>query len=228
MIHARMSCFALIIWLSCQACVSLFDDDSFPSSGNTGMTMSITINQLVWVVVSIYDCLVKHALICLMMTVSQQLKHLILSLFNQKYQSVIRYVNSIWIVNAKPNALVTGSMSCCLHMTADSCTREFVWMEQFHQATTSTTTRMAVNGDFWVVLLQSLTVLSSMHESVGWWQFAKQLKHASNRCSINSINCLFPIGFVNLCAIKYFQPCHSMIQEIGLKHDYNCQKNALF
>ena len=90
-------------------------------------------------------------------------------------------------------------MSCCLHTTVDSCTREFVWMKQFHQATTSATTCQ------WTFLSCFISIYNC------------RLKHAwvcliltvfpnnskNNHCSINIVNCQFPIYLFNWCAIKF-------------------------
>ena len=64
-----LSCFVSVICLSTQACVIMFDE-TVPTSGNMSKTMSIVMNQHFWVFVSIYDCLIKHASVCLIMKVS--------------------------------------------------------------------------------------------------------------------------------------------------------------
>ena len=103
-------------------------------------------------------------------------------------------------------------------MTVDSCTRRFVWSYSFAKQQQCLSCFVSIYDCLvkhaWVCLMMT--------------SFPNNSNMLCSRCSINSIIRWFPICFVDPCAINYFQPCQSMIQEIQLKDVYNIQMNALF
>ena len=127
----ELLCFNL--WLSCQACVSLFDDDSFFKQQEHNI---INHHQLTCLscFVSNYDCLVQHAPVCLMMTVSSTTQTCCIIIVQSKVSIVdFRHVFSIDtqtiifnLANQQHFTKILIDFCCSQSMTVDSCTHELM------------------------------------------------------------------------------------------------------